>query len=153
MVDPGLAWNSGGGTNEASCRPASVLLVDDRPANLVALEATLAPLGVRTVTAVSGPEALRRLLAEEFALVLLDVQMPGMDGFETATLMKRHPRTAHVPVIFVTAIHREPAHLFRGYERGAVDYLTKPFDPNILRSKVRVFVDILVQWFRVRDAA
>ena len=97
MVDPGLSWNSGGGTNEANCRPASVLLVDDRPANLVALEATLAPLGIRTVTAVSGPEALRRLLAEEFALVLLDVQMPGMDGFETATLMKRHPRTAHVP--------------------------------------------------------
>jgi PAS domain S-box-containing protein len=151
MVDPGLAWNSGGGTNEASCRPASVLLVDDRPANLVALEATLAPLGVRTVTAVSGPEALRRLLTEEFALVLLDVQMPGMDGFETATLMKRHPRTAHVPVIFVTAIHREPAHLFRGYERGAVDYLTKPFDPNILRSKVRVFVDLFVKERQLRE--
>ena len=151
MVDPGLAWNSGGGTNEASCRPASVLLVDDRPANLVALEATLAPLGVRTVSAVSGPEALRRLLAEEFALVLLDVQMPGMDGFETATLMKRHPRTAHVPVIFVTAIHREAAHLFRGYERGAVDYLTKPFDPNILRSKVRVFVDLFVKERQLRE--
>ena len=151
MVDPGLAWNSGGGTNEASCRPASVLLVDDRPANLVALEATLAPLGIRTVTAVSGPEALRRLLTEEFALVLLDVQMPGMDGFETATLMKRHPRTAHVPVIFVTAIHREPAHLFRGYERGAVDYLTKPFDPNILRSKVRVFVDLFVKERQLRE--
>ena len=151
MVDPGLSWNSAGGTNEASCRPASVLLVDDRPANLVALEATLAPLGVRTVSAVSGPEALRRLLAEEFALVLLDVQMPGMDGFETATLMKRHPRTAHVPVIFVTAIHREPAHLFRGYERGAVDYLTKPFDPNILRSKVRVFVDLFVKERQLRE--
>jgi PAS domain S-box-containing protein len=151
MVDPGVSWNSGGGTNEASCRPASVLLVDDRPANLVALEATLAPLGIRLVTAVSGPEALRRLLADEFALVLLDVQMPGMDGYETATLMKRHPRTAHVPIIFVTAIHREAAHLFRGYERGAVDYLTKPFDPNILRSKVRVFVDLFIKERQLRE--
>ncbi len=151
MVDPGLSWNSGGGTNEGARRPASVLLVDDRPANLVALEATLAPLGIRTVAAVSGPEALRRLLAEEFALVLLDVQMPGMDGFETATLMKRHPRTAHIPIIFVTAIHREAAHLFRGYERGAVDYLTKPFDPSILRSKVRVFVDLFVKERQLRE--
>ena len=128
-----------------------MLLVDDRPANLVALEATLAPLGIRAVTAVSGPEALRRLLAEEFALVLLDVQMPGMDGFETATLMKRHPRTAHVPIIFVTAIHREAAHLFTGYERGAVDYLTKPFDPNVLRSKVRVFVDLFCKERQLRE--
>jgi PAS domain S-box-containing protein len=151
MVDPGLSWNSNGSTNEANSRPASVLLVDDRPANLVALEATLAPLGVRTVTAVSGPEALRRLLAEEFALVLLDVQMPGMDGFETATLMKRHPRTAHIPIIFVTAIHREAAHLFTGYERGAVDYLTKPFDPSILRSKVRVFVDLFCKERQLRE--
>ena len=149
MVDPDLSWN--GSTSEAKCRPASVLLVDDRPANLVALEATLAPLGIRAVTAVSGPEALRRLLAEEFALVLLDVQMPGMDGFETATLMKRHPRTAHVPIIFVTAIHREAAHLFTGYERGAVDYLTKPFDPNVLRSKVRVFVDLFCKERQLRE--
>jgi len=151
MVDTDLRWNGNGSTSDASSRPASVLLVDDRPANLVALEATLAPLGIRTVTAVSGPEALRRLLAEDFALVLLDVQMPGMDGFETAALMKRHPRTAHVPIIFVTAIHREAAHLFTGYERGAVDYLTKPFDPNILRSKVRVFVDLFVKERQVRE--
>jgi len=151
MVDVGLGWHAGGGTSEGTTRPASVLLVDDRPANLVALEATLAPLGIRTVTAVSGPEALRRLLAEEFALVLLDVQMPGMDGFETATLMKRHPRTAHVPIIFVTAIHREASHLFTGYERGAVDYLTKPFDPNILRSKVRVFVDLFCKERQLRE--
>jgi PAS domain S-box-containing protein len=151
MVDIGVAWNAPGSTSEANCRPASVLLVDDRPANLVALEATLTPLKIRTVTAASGPEALRRLLAEEFALVLLDVQMPGMDGFETATLMKRHPRTAYVPIIFVTAIHREAAHLFTGYERGAVDYLTKPFDPNILRSKVRVFVDLFCKERQLRE--
>jgi PAS domain S-box-containing protein len=151
MVDPDLPWTLDGSTNEASSRPASVLLVDDRPANLVALEATHAPRGIPTVTAVSGPEALRRLLAEEFALVLLDVQMPGMDGFETAALMKRHPRTSHVPIIFITAIHREASHLFTGYERGAVDYLTKPFDPNILRSKVRVFVDLFVRERQVRE--
>jgi PAS domain S-box-containing protein len=151
MVDPGPPWNTAGDPSEAKCRPASVLLVDDRPANLVALEATLAPLGIRTVAAVSGPEALRRLLAEEFALVLLDVQMPGMDGFETATLMKRHPRTAYVPIIFITAIHREASHLFTGYERGAVDYMTKPFDPNILRSKVRVFVDLFCKERQLRE--
>ena len=151
MVDTSIHWQPTGGTSDASTRPASVLLVDDRPANLVALEATLAPLAIRTVTAVSGPEALRRLLAEEFALVLLDVQMPGMDGFETATLMKRHPRTAHVPIIFITAIHREAAHLFTGYERGAVDYLTKPFDPNILRSKVRVFVELFAKERQMRE--
>ena len=151
MVDPDLSWNRDGSSTETASRPASVLIVDDRPANLVALEATLAPLGVRTVTAVSGPEALRRLLAEEFALVLLDVQMPNMDSFETATLMKRHPRTAHVPIIFVTAIHREASHLFTGYERGAVDYLTKPFDPTILRSKVRVFVDLFVKERQLRE--
>jgi PAS domain S-box-containing protein len=151
MIDPDLPWPRDGTASDASSRPASVLIVDDRPANLVAMEATLAPLAIRTVTAASGPEALRRLLAEEFALVLLDVQMPGMDGFETATLMKRHPRTAHVPIIFVTAIHRESSHLFTGYERGAVDYLTKPFDPTILRSKVRVFVELFVKERQLRE--
>jgi signal transduction histidine kinase/DNA-binding response OmpR family regulator len=119
-----------------------VLLVDDRQPNLVALEATLAPLDVRAVTATSGPEALRALLVDEFAVVLLDVQMPGMDGFETASLIRRHPHAATTPIIFVTAIHRDSAHVFEGYEKGGVDYLLKPFDPNILRSKVRVFVDL-----------
>ena len=100
----------------------SLLLVDDRPQNLVALAAILEPLGHELVTASSGAEALRILLhRDDFTAILLDVQMPGMDGFETATLMKRHPRTAHVPIIFVTAIHREASHLFTGYERGAVD--------------------------------
>jgi signal transduction histidine kinase/CheY-like chemotaxis protein len=122
--------------------PPPVLLVDDRPANLVALEATLAPLALRMVTASSGPEALRRLLEDEFAVILLDVQMPGMDGFETAALIKKHPRTAHTPIIFVTAIHRDSAHVFKGYEQGGVDYLLKPFDPTILRSKVQVFVEL-----------
>ena len=117
--------------------PAPILMVDDRPANLLALEAMLAPLGHALVTAPLGRGGAAAAPAEEFALVLLDVQMPGMDGFETATLMKRHPRTAHIPIIFVTAISRDAAHVFAGYERGAVDYLIKPFDPKILRSKVR----------------
>jgi len=129
---------------------ASVLLVDDRPANLIALEATLAPVGVRVVTATSGPEALRLLLTDEFAVVLLDVQMPGMDGFETASLIKRHPRTASTPIIFVTAIHRDAEHVFQGYEKGGVDYLLKPVDPTIVRSKVRVFVDLFQREQRLK---
>jgi PAS domain S-box-containing protein len=129
----------------------AVLLVDDRPANLVALEATLAPLGVRVTTASSGPEALRCLLNDEFAVILLDVQMPGMDGFETAALIKKHPRTALTPIIFVTAIQRDAANVFRGYEKGGVDYLLKPFDPTILRSKVRVFVDLFRKEKRLQE--
>jgi PAS domain S-box-containing protein len=121
---------------------ASILIVDDRPANLVALEATLVPLGERIVRATSGEEALKHLLLDDFALIILDVQMPGMDGFETAALIKEHPRTRHVPIIFMTAISREGVHLFRGYQHGAVDYLLKPVDPGILRSKVAVFIDL-----------
>jgi PAS domain S-box-containing protein len=121
---------------------ANILLVDDRPSNLVALEATLAPLNQRIVKASSGEEALKHLLLDEFALILLDVQMPGMDGFETAALIKEHPRTRHVPIIFITAISREATHLFRGYQHGAVDYLLKPVDTGILRSKAAVFIDL-----------
>ncbi len=129
---------------------AKLLLVDDRAANLLALEAMLAPLGHELVRAQSGEEALRRLLEEEFALILLDVQMPGMDGFETARLVKARPRTSHVPIIFVTAISREREHVFRGYERGAVDYIAKPFEPEILRSKVEVFVELWRRGERIR---
>jgi PAS domain S-box-containing protein len=120
----------------------SILMVDDRPANLVALEATLAPLGHRLVKAASGEEALRHALHNDFALILLDVQMPGMDGYETAALLRTHPRTSNVPIIFITAIHRDSDHVFKGYEHGGVDYLLKPFDPTILRSKVSVFVGL-----------
>jgi serine phosphatase RsbU (regulator of sigma subunit)/CheY-like chemotaxis protein/anti-sigma regulatory factor (Ser/Thr protein kinase) len=120
----------------------SVLLVDDRLDNLVALRAVLEPLGVPVTTASSGDEALRRLLAEEFALILLDVQMPGMDGFSTAAMIKQHPRTADVPIIFLTAFDERLDDADVGYSSGAVDYLTKPVDPHILRSKVRVFLDL-----------
>jgi PAS domain S-box-containing protein len=123
-------------------RAASVLLVDDQPENLLALEAVLRPLGLRTVRATSGEEALRRLLQDEFAAILLDVQMPGMDGFETAEMIKMRERTQHIPIIFLTAIDKERQQVFRGYSVGAVDYLFKPFDPDVLRSKVGVFVDL-----------
>ena len=123
-------------------QPASILMVDDRPDNLLALEAILQPLGYRLVQAHSGEEALRRLLHEDFAVILLDVQMPGMDGFETATHIKSRDRTRHVPIIFLTAISREVHHQLRGYDAGAVDYLAKPFEPSVLRAKVAVFVEL-----------
>lgn len=122
-------------------RPA-VLLVDDRPENLVALEATLATLDCELVTASSGAEALRHLMREDFAVIVLDVQMPDLDGFETAEYIKRRERTRTIPIIFVTAISKEDEHVFRGYEAGAVDYLFKPYQPELLRSKVAVFVDL-----------
>jgi PAS domain S-box-containing protein len=120
----------------------SVLVVDDQPKNLVALKAVLKPLDLNVVTAGSGEEALRLLLDEEYAVILLDVQMPGMDGFETAEFIKRRDKTAHIPIIFLTAISKEEQHVFRGYAVGAVDYVFKPFDPDILRSKVATFVDL-----------
>jgi PAS domain S-box-containing protein len=123
-------------------RAASVLLVDDQAENLLALEAVLKPLGLRTVRAGSGEEALRKLLHDDFAAILLDVQMPGMDGFETAEMIKMRERTQHIPIIFLTAIDKERQQVFRGYSVGAVDYLFKPFDPDVLRSKVGVFVDL-----------
>jgi PAS domain S-box-containing protein len=120
----------------------AVLLVDDRPENLLALEAVLEPLPCRLVAVGSGEDALKALLHDEFAVVLLDVQMPGMDGFETADLIKGRERTRAVPIIFVTAISKEREHVFRGYSSGAVDYLFKPYDPDVLRSKVAVFLEL-----------
>jgi PAS domain S-box-containing protein len=120
----------------------NVLLVDDREENLVALRAILEPLGQNLVSAGSGEEALRALLDHDFACILLDVQMPGLDGFETAELIKRRERSRSIPIIFLTAISKDEQHVFRGYSTGAVDYLFKPFDPQVLRSKVAVFVDL-----------
>ncbi len=119
-----------------------VLLVDDRPDNLMALAAVLEPLDADLVQARSGEEALRHLLGEEFAVIVLDVQMPVLDGFETARLIKQRERTRHIPLVFLTAISGEPEHYLRGYEVGAVDYVYKPFAPEILRAKVRVFVEL-----------
>jgi PAS domain S-box-containing protein len=121
---------------------ARILLVDDEPDNLLALEAVLEPLGRELVSAKSGEEALKLLLNEQFAVILLDVRMPGLDGFETASLIKQRERTRHVPIIFVTGVSKDTEQVFRGYSEGAVDYLLKPYDPAVLRSKVAVFVDL-----------
>src|SRR5215510_4834982 len=107
---------------------ANVLLVDDRPENLLALEAILEPLEQRLLFAHSGEDALRQLLQHDVAVILLDVQMPELDGFETAGLIKQRERTSHVPIIFVTAISKEEEQVFRGYSAGAVDYVFKPFN-------------------------
>lgn len=125
-----------------STQVPKILIVDDRPENLLALEAILQGLGHELVKANSGEEALKRLLAEDFALILLDVQMPGMDGFETATHIKHRERTRDVPIVFLTAIDGEAHQAFRGYAAGAVDYLSKPFDPWVLRAKVGVFIEL-----------
>jgi CheY-like chemotaxis protein len=133
--------------------PVRILLVDDRPENLLALEAILSSLGQTLVRASSGEDALKALLADDYAVILLDVQMPGMDGFETAAHIKRRERTKDIPIIFLTAINREPQHAFRGYSAGAVDYLAKPFDPWVLRAKVAVFVELYRKNRQLRDQA
>lgn len=121
---------------------ARVLAVDDRRENLIALAAILEGLPIELVSVTSGEDALKRLLAEDYAVVLLDAQMPGMDGFETAGHIKQRERTRHIPILFLTAADYDPHLAFRGYQAGAVDYITKPFDPWVLRSKVAVFVDL-----------
>jgi CheY-like chemotaxis protein len=132
---------------------AKILLVDDRAENLVALEAILSSLNQTLVPARSGDAALQALLSDEFAVVLLDVLMPGMDGFETAALIKRRPKTRDVPIIFLTALNAEPDYAFRSYSAGAVDYIAKPFDPWVLRAKVSVFVDLYTKNRQLRDQA
>jgi signal transduction histidine kinase len=132
---------------------ARVLIVDDHARNRLAVEAVLEPLRLELVMASSGEEALRRLLEQEFALVLLDVHMEGMDGLETAKLIKQAKRTRHTPIIFLTAVSGDADHIFRGYQHGAVDYLVKPFDPDALRAKVSVFVDLYVQSERIKQQA
>ena len=132
---------------------ARILLVDDRHENLVALEAILSSLNQTLVTVRSGEEALKALLVDEFAVILLDVVMPGMDGFETASHIKRRPKTRDVPIIFLTAASAEPDHAFRGYAAGAVDYISKPFDPWVLRAKVAVFVELYAKNQQLQEQA
>lgn len=119
-----------------------ILLVDDRPENLMALEAVLESEHYELVKATSGEEALRRLLKDDFAVIVLDVQMPGLDGIETAKLIKARDRTKDIPIIFISANSKEAEHLFAGYSAGAIDYMVKPFIPQILRSKIDAFVDM-----------
>jgi PAS domain S-box-containing protein len=134
-----------------SHRDVDVLLVDDRQENLLALEAILDPLGLHLIRAMSGEEALREVLRRELAVILLDVQMPGMNGFETAKVIKSRERSRHVPIIFLTAISKEEQYVFEGYSVGAVDYLSKPFHPDVLRSKVSVFVELHEKSRQLRD--
>ncbi|MDQ2665765.1 MAG: response regulator [Gemmatimonadota bacterium] len=141
MILPGVAGQGGAGIDDPQ-PPVEILIVDDRPENLLALEAILEPLGQHVVRAGSGDEALRKLLAHDIAMILLDVQMPGINGFETAKLIKSRERTKYIPIIFLTAISKDEEYVFEGYSAGAVDYMAKPFNPDILRSKVSVFVDL-----------
>ncbi len=129
-----------------------VLIVDDNPKNLLVIESVLDELEVETLSAASGNEALAKMVKHDFAVVLLDAHMPQMDGFETAELMRGSERTRYTPIIFVTEVWKDPTYTFKGYDAGAVDYLVKPIEPQILRSKVKVFVEIFRQRRRLETA-
>ena len=129
-----------------------LLVVDDLPENLFAMRKILKPLETEVLTAQSGNEALALTLHNDFAVALLDVQMPEMDGFELASLMRDHELTEHIPIIFLTAINKEEKHIFEGYEKGAVDYLFKPIDPQILLSKVKTFLLLQQQRIALRTS-
>src|SRR5580698_11389377 len=123
--------------------PPKLLLVDDREDNLMSIEAILGTEGYNFVKANSGRQALKILLTEfDFALILMDVQMPNLDGFETASLIYEREKLRHIPIIFITANNYGEANIFKGYRAGAVDYIYKPVNPGLLRAKVSVFVDL-----------
>jgi CheY-like chemotaxis protein len=129
-----------------------VLLVDDDERNLLAVKSILEDLG-EVVPAKSGEEALRHLLKGDFAVILLDVYMPGMDGYETAQIIRNRDQTKGIPIVFLSAVNKEAEHLLRGYAMGAVDYVFKPVDPIVLRSKVAVFVDLFAKTKEVERKA
>jgi two-component system sensor histidine kinase/response regulator len=131
-------------TSVAETNPA-ILIVDDHRANLLALEVVLRPLGYRVVSANSGAEALRRLIEDDFVLIVMDVHMPDLDGYQTVTLIRQHPQSRDVPVMFLTAVYDQPEQTYRGYALGAVDYISKPFDPEILRGKVSALVRLFTR--------
>jgi signal transduction histidine kinase len=137
-------------SNAVGPEPVSVLVVDDTPANLVALGAVLSPLGVDIVEARSGLEAIVRASERSFAVALLDVQMPTMDGFEVARRLRETATGVELPIIFLTAIHLDEQYARKGYASGAADYITKPFDPEVLRARVKAFVDLFQQRERLR---
>src|SRR5689334_13726479 len=124
--------------------PARILIVDDDDHNLFAMEEVLRDIG-EVVSAKSGEEALKQLLQHDFAVILLDVLMPGMDGYETAALIRARERTRQVPIIFLTAVNKDDAHMLKGYSMGAVDFVFKPVDTMVLRSKVSVFVELFAK--------
>ena len=133
--------------------PVKILIVDDQPANLLVLEAVLESLGHTLVRARSGEEALKCLLRDDFAVILLDVFMPGMDGFETAELIRERKRSHYTPIIFLTAIGKSDTHISRGYSVGGVDYLFKPIVPEVLKAKVAAFVDLFLKTAMVAEQA
>jgi len=120
----------------------NILMVDDNPAKLLTYEAILANLEENLITAASGRDVLENLLQREIGVILLDVNMPDMDGFEIAEIIRQHPRFQHIPIIFLSAIHLSDLDLLKGYQRGAVDYISVPVVPEVLRAKVSVFVDL-----------
>src|SRR4051795_1607974 len=134
-------------------RKVDVLLVDDQPSNLLALEAILGGMGLNLVRARSGEEALMRVLDHDFAVILMDVQMPGLDGFEAAALIRGRDRSQHTPIIFLTAFQSTERQVFQGYALGAVDFLSKPIVPTVLRSKVAVFVELCEKTEQVKRQA
>ena len=133
--------------------PVPILLVDDRPENLLVLEAVLASPEYELTRATSGEEALAFLKQNDCALLLLDVQMPSMDGFETALRVRKNPRSKNVPIIFITASIEDKDRIYKGYEAGAIDYIFKPFDPDILRSKVSFFVQLYIAKLEIKHQA
>ncbi len=134
--------NGSGTVEEQPAEIVDILMVDDNADNLVALEAVLGDLGQNLVTAASGEEALKRLLEQDFAVILMDVQMPDMDGFEAARMIRQRDRSRHTPILFLTAINKTDAHVSQGYAVGAADYVFKPFHPDVLRAKVGAFVEL-----------
>ncbi len=136
---------------EPASGSVNILLVDDRPENLLALEAVLQQPRYTLIKVSSGHEALDQMARMEFALILLDVQMPEMDGFETARRIRQDARSRDIPILFITAMSKEPMHVFRGYESGAIDYLTKPFDDYVLRSKVAVIAELYEKNRQIRQ--
>lgn len=132
---------------------AIILLVDDQPANLLALEAILQPLGHQLISADSGAAALKQILLHDFALILLDARMPGLDGYETAALIRQRDRSANTPIIFLTADTSVRADTLRAYDHGAVDFLGKPFEPKILRAKVAIFTALYLQGEQLKEQA
>ncbi|HEY0713203.1 MAG TPA: response regulator, partial [Polyangia bacterium] len=129
----------------------SILICDDTPANLIALRALLEDMDCNLVTVTNGNDALKNLLKHEFALILLDVQMPEMDGYEVARYARDNPSTHDVPIIFLTAMYQTEENVLRGYGSGAVDFLVKPINQTVLRSKVRVFLDLHIARLRLAE--
>src|SRR5215217_6495252 len=123
-------------------QPINILIVDDEAKNLTVLESILDAPGYRLVRAESADQALLALVAEEFALLILDIRMPGMNGFELAQTIKGRKKTSRIPIIFLTAYYNEDQHVIEGYGSGAVDYLVKPVNPTVLRSKVAIFAEL-----------